>query len=222
MPNLLNEIEEGVLEKSISYLFPTPIGEFQIPQAEVMNPGLRREILEREQIEPSQAYANAGGWHSTKDLLGWGGQEIDMLHQSLLEAVKQMHISILQSSSTSPSATNVDFRAVAWANVSRFGHYHRGHNHPGSVWSGVYYVDPGGEVAEQPLSGVLELPDPRTHANMVPIPGDPFGQRALVQPKAGAMIVFPSWFQHAVLPYYGKGERISIAFNVGIAGASTT
>ena len=28
------------------------------------------------------------------------------------------------------------------------------------------------------------------------------------------MLVFPSWVRHYVTPYHGRGERISIAFNV--------
>jgi hypothetical protein len=31
------------------------------------------------------------------------------------------------------------------------------------------------------------------------------------------MILFPSWLQHAVRPYQGHAQRISIAFNLGIA-----
>jgi hypothetical protein len=49
---------------------------------------------------------------------------------------------------------------------------------------------------------------------MVPTPGDPFGQKALVRPRAGAMVVFPGWMYHFANPYLGQGERISIAFNV--------
>ena len=28
------------------------------------------------------------------------------------------------------------------------------------------------------------------------------------------MLVFPSWHQHMVHPFFGTGERISIAFNI--------
>jgi hypothetical protein len=30
------------------------------------------------------------------------------------------------------------------------------------------------------------------------------------------MLLFPAWLSHGVLPYYGTGERISIAFNLRI------
>ncbi|MCP4201431.1 MAG: hypothetical protein GY769_05790, partial [bacterium] len=32
----------------------------------------------------------------------------------------------------------------------------------------------------------------------------------------GMIIMFPSWLQHAVRPYRGNRERISIAFNLSL------
>jgi hypothetical protein len=49
---------------------------------------------------------------------------------------------------------------------------------------------------------------------MVPTPGSPFGQRAVVRAEAGTMVVFPSWLYHFVNPFYGDGTRVSVAFNV--------
>jgi hypothetical protein len=49
---------------------------------------------------------------------------------------------------------------------------------------------------------------------MVASPGNKFGQRVIFRPEAGMMVVFPSWLYHFVNPYFGDGERISIAFNV--------
>jgi len=34
-----------------------------------------------------------------------------------------------------------------------------------------------------------------------------------IKPEVGTMIIFPNWLKHAVLPFYGEGERRSIAFN---------
>ena len=33
-------------------------------------------------------------------------------------------------------------------------------------------------------------------------------------PRPGLIMLFPSWLQHQVRPYWGQGERISIAFNL--------
>ena len=34
-----------------------------------------------------------------------------------------------------------------------------------------------------------------------------------VKPEVGTMLIFPNWLKHAVMPFYGEGERRSIAFN---------
>ena len=52
---------------------------------------------------------------------------------------------------------------------------------------------------------------------MIPIPGDPFGEKLRFDPEVGMMLVFPSWLQHFVDPFFGENERISIAFNVLIS-----
>ena len=78
-------------------------------------------------------------------------------------------------------------------------------------------VSPGrreGVDPDHPLSGLLELLDPRPFTEMVATPGEPFGQKAIIKPEAGAMVLFPGWLYHFVNPYFGEGERISIAFNV--------
>ena len=68
--------------------------------------------------------------------------------------------------------------------------------------------------------GLLELLDPRPFTEMVNTPGEPFGQKAIIRPRSGAMVIFPGWMYHFVNPYQGEGERISIAFNVRAAETS--
>lgn len=205
------------MDKAISLLFPTPIGEFHVPESAAVNAALKRLILEREQAEPSSPKANVGGWHSRPNLLEWPEPEIAALRGWIMEAVNHMvgaGLKMAEQMGRKEKPRPGRLAAQAWANVSRAGSYHRTHNHPGSAWSGVYYVEAGDESPDAPLSGVLELPDPRPYANMTSTPGDPFGQKVLVRPKNGTIIMFPGWLPHFVNPYVGPGERISIAFNV--------
>ena len=37
--------------------------------------------------------------------------------------------------------------------------------------------------------------------------------RQILDPQPGTMVALPSWLQHHVHPYFGPGERISVAFN---------
>lgn len=198
----------AALERQVAQAYATPIGRFRFPGAEAMNRELRRIVLEREAAQPSDDFANVGGWHSKMDLWDWPHPEINQLKPVILEAVR--HMMAVGAGGQLPAGR---VSVKAWANVSRRGNYHRVHNHPNSSWSGVYYVDAGG-TAPHPLSGVLELCDPRPFTEMVNTPGDPYGKRAIFQAEAGTMVLFPSWLYHFVNPFQGDGERISIAFNV--------
>src|SRR5262245_44211320 len=198
-----------IMERQVALAYPTPIGRFRIPDAGDVNRELRRLIMEKEAVEPSDDYANVGGWHSRSNLLDWPQPEVAALKGWILEAVRHM-----VAASTDGKSVTGRVSVVAWANVARQGHYHRVHNHPSSAWSGVYYVHVGPDAPGQPLSGVLELCDPRPFTEMVATPGSPFGQRAIFRPEPGMMVLFPSWLYHFVNPFQGDGERISVAFNV--------
>ncbi len=49
---------------------------------------------------------------------------------------------------------------------------------------------------------------------MVSLPGMRFAWRQVIAPEPGMMAVVPSWLKHYVDPFFGKLERISVAFNV--------
>ena len=103
---------------------------------------------------------------------------------------------------------------TAWANINRDGNYNVLHSHPGNHWSGVYYIDAGEPDPAHPLSGAFEFHDPRGGATALPVPGFDFGHKQVIQPEAGMMLMFPSWHQHMVHPFRGRGERIVVAFNI--------
>lgn len=89
----------------------------------------------------------------------------------------------------------------AWATV----HYdcisHLPHTHPENALSAVYYVSVPDDA------GPIIFSDPRG-----PLP--PFDNTVTVFPKAGDLLIFPSWLLHQVGPTRGLQERISIAFNI--------
>ena len=39
-------------------------------------------------------------------------------------------------------------------------------------------------------------------------------QSVVMQPKVGRQLMFPSWLQHMVYPFFGKGERRTVAANL--------
>jgi uncharacterized protein (TIGR02466 family) len=192
---------------------PTLIGRMQISDPAMTNEQLTALVLERERSSPSHDHANFGGWHSRSDLLDWPGEAVIRLRGWITESLQQM----VQASAQLPEsqARNApprgSFHVSAWANVARRGNYHRMHNHPASAWSGCYYVT--GTGSDDPLAGVLEFYDPRSFTEMVEVPGSPYGQRMLIRPTPGLLVMFPSFLYHFVHPAAADTPRISIAFN---------
>ncbi len=197
----------------VSLAFATLIGRFQLPETDSINSELTSIILEQESKTPSQDYANLGGWHSATDFLDWPAEPVNQIRTWITEALNQMVQATLQLPEVQgrPGQPRGGFMVSAWANVSRRGNYHRMHNHPSSAWSGCYYVTSNSRPDS--LAGVLEFYDPRPFTEMVATPGNPYGQRMLIRPSPGLMVLFPSWLYHFVHPCDADNPRISIAFN---------
>lgn len=203
------------LKNGLVLAFPTPILRQTLEDADRINKNLKKTILERAAKEESAARHLVGGWRSRDDLLGWPGKEADELKGVVNRAIARL----TQLTMGAPGkAIRGEITAVAWANVCRKGDYIRQHIHPYSNWSGVYFVSGEKEVADNPDSGVLELIDPRGGAGVLETPGNPFGGTFRIKPAPGLLVVHPGWLAHFVNPYGGRGERVSVGFNVFIKG----
>ena len=108
-----------------------------------------------------------------------------------------------------------------WANVQRKGGSNAAHPHPGSFWSGVYYVDVG-DMSQGQRGGELQLFDPRGCLPRMLAPYLRYsmselhdaGRNISFTPSAGQCVLFPGWLFHAVNFYTGSTPRISVAFNL--------
>lgn len=198
-------------QRDLSLSFATPIARMRLKEADDINPGIRQAILEREAASTGELRSNVGGWHSDDDLLDWPGREFELLKATVRDA-----IIVMTKLTAGRENFEIRMKLTAWANVMRDRGYHQPHTHPRSHWSGVYYVDVGRPDPDWPKSGKIEIQDPRERTEMFRMPDDPYGQTAEFSAEAGAMIVWPSWLLHWVNPFYGAGERISIAFNARI------
>lgn len=171
---------------------------------------LKSLVLDHAETGKNVKKSNEGGWHSDEDLLSWGGPAIAQLSQWITAASQDMTTAI-----SGGQVYRGKLELNAWANLNQTGQYNAMHTHPSCVWSGVFYAEAGDPpTPEHRKSGVIEFLDPRAGAEMVITPGIPFGQSKVFAPKNGQMIMFPSWMKHMVHPYWGDGDRVSIAFNV--------
>jgi uncharacterized protein (TIGR02466 family) len=198
--------------------FATPILTVDVPDAAAMNAELSRVLLAREKEQPSKSHSTLGGWQSTWDVDTWAG----------VGAVRLLAIgrNVANRATVDREGRPVSivWRSNMWANINRSGHGNEFHSHPGSFWSGVYYVDDGGVSDDPSLGGELEFMDPRAPGAAMYAPqlafalpgGLSVGANEVVRPKAGRLIMFPAWLLHQVRPYTGSAQRISIAFNLSL------
>ena len=201
------------LSKSLAMMFATPIAVHQWPDSEAINAELAELVLAKEGEEGGVQLSNVGGWHSNPDFFSWDAACIRTIGDRIVRMVAEMtRVTMAQQI----AGRNFNFALKGWANVNRDGSYNLVHNHPNHVWSGTYYVATGEPAADDKFNGRLELLDPRNGVGLFGIGGHSMGTRCLIEPKAGGMVVFPSWLNHQVHPFRGTGARISIAFNVQI------
>lgn len=200
----------------VEMTFAVPLMLRRIEGAELVNEGLRRIVLEHEKAEPGTTKSNFGGWHSAGNMLDWPGEEVLTLKQWIREAVEYMCSLPARRDASAPKATS--YAATAWANVNRNGNYNNLHNHPRQHWALVYYVTLGEETPGFKNNGRLEIRDPRPGSRFYNPPGYRFGLSKIVNPRPGLMLMFPAWVEHWVHPFFGTGDRISIACNIKIKG----
>ena len=198
--------------------FATPIIVVDLPDGAQLNTALIPVLLKRESEQPSESRSTLGGWQSSLDLDKWAGAPAI----KLLAIARNIANRITTDRAGKP--VTILWQANMWANINRSGHGNEFHSHPGSFWSGVYYVDDGGVSANPALGGELEFMDPRGPAPAMYAPHLAFalpgglsaGTNQTIVPKAGRLVMFPAWLLHQVRPYLGSEQRISIAFNLSL------
>ena len=206
------------LDINVRGLFATPVAALEVPDAEARNAALRDVILRRRDDGDAVQASNAGGWHSDRDILSWGGAPV----REVLGIARELANRLSADRDGNPVAPS--WKTQAWANVNGPGDSNICHYHPGSFWSGTYYVDDGGAASDDTLGGEFEMLDPRGPGPGMHAPAlrfaDPASRSAgsaeTIRPRPGLLFLFPSWLLHQVRPYRGTGLRISIAFNFGL------
>jgi len=182
--------------------FPTPIYIADIKHP-TLNQELERDIVAWSKQDKGVVRTNVQGWHSTTDMaeLPQFKKLVDMLYACQKTIYEQEYYK------SEPVLGNM------WANINPPGGMNRAHQHPNSLWSGVYYIKaPKG-------SGNLKIDDPRSSAAMCrPNQKDVEKPIRLLretdyEPIAGRCIMFPSWLMHCVDPNESNDIRISVSFN---------
>ena len=182
--------------------FPTPIYIADIEHP-TLNQELERDILAWSNKDKGMTRTNIKGWHSGIHMheLPEYKKLVDMLYACQKTIYDQEHLD------SEPVIGNM------WANINPPGGMNRAHQHPNSLWSGVYWI-------KTPKNcGDLKIDDPRSSAAMCRPRQKPGEMPARLyrethyKPIAGRCIMFPSWLMHCVDPNESNDIRISVSFN---------
>lgn len=191
--------------------FPTPIVTHLWPNSESLNSELCQLINKLAQESQSQQNSNVGGFHSNTQFIHTQAGPVIQIKNRILQLAQVMG----EYYGLSKDAA-LDANLAGWANLMTNGNYHRLHSHPDCHWSGVYYVSTGKLIPDAKPNGNLQFQDPRSGANRLIVRGLEMVPAVTIAPTPGLMVMFPSYLEHYVHPFFGEGSRISIAFNLRI------
>lgn len=198
--------------QGIQPLFYSPLSIFTLEDAGALNAELLDEINVMRSHSPGLDRSNWQGWHSNDDFFERSEPGCQVLRKHIVDAIQQC------TSAVSPGFdfSLYDIQGEGWVNVLGRGGLNTPHDHPAWVWSGCYYVSvPDGD---KELSGNIEFFDTRTNVRTLTVDGAAcFASKFQMKPKAGMLLMFPSYLRHWVYPNESDEERVSIAFNVRFA-----
>ena len=186
------------------YHFPTPVYIQEIPNANELNFHLEKNILQWQKEDPKGvSKTNVNGWHSATDMNK--KPEYDPLTRELFNMQNKIFEKELLTDK--PALGNM------WANINYKGGFNRPHLHPNSLFSGVYWVkapkNSGDLMLYEPRPGV-QTTMPNRKKGKLP---HELWRQVYYTPKAGTIVMFPSWLWHEVKPNESQDIRISISFN---------
>ena len=183
-------------------LFPTPVYIADIEHP-TLNQNLEKDIIAWSKEDKGIKRTNVKGWHSTTNM--HERPEFKKLVNMLYACQKTIYEQEYYESE--PVLGNM------WANINPPGGMNRAHQHPNSLWSGVYWI-------KTPKNcGQLKIDDPRSVACMTrprqkdTKKPDRLWRETHYEPIAGRCIMFPSWLMHCVDPNESNEIRISVSFN---------
>lgn len=199
--------------KNIQVLFPTYLYRGKLKQAARLNKDLAPEIEALERMDQHglrwsrKNYVGGYSSYSSMCQLHQTSPNFSELEKALAPHLKK-YIEQLQWQLMGRKIV----MTTCWANSMGAGTYHTLHLHPGSVVSGVYYVDlPRG-------SSALKIEDPRMSMLMAAPPrksSAPESEQNYLHLEAlpGEFFLFESWMRHEVPPHRGSLRRVSVSFN---------
>ena len=188
--------------------FSTPVWITEINNSENINTELKNFIYKEKEKNPKGTNkSNVNGWHS---------EEFDLKNESLKNFISEISKNIGKAIKDMDWDLETQIVKITsmWSIINNKDAFNERHHHGNSALSAAYYVK-----AEQ-NAGNIVFYDPR-QANVFHHPSSKQvnsvnAQVQSVTPKAGTLVLFPSYLEHKVNPNLSNNERIVISFNVAL------
>ena len=188
--------------------FSTPVWIDQINNFESVNSELKNYIYKEQEKNPDGIKkSNFNGWHS---------EGFDLKNENLKNFINE--ISKFIGVAVNDMGWDLEAQIVKitnmWAIINKNKAFNERHHHGNSSLSAAYYVK-----AEKNAGNIVFF-DPR-QANVFHHPSakkanDLNGQIKSITPKAGTLVLFPSYLEHKVEENLSNEERIVVSFNVSL------
>lgn len=193
---------------SMTMAFASPVFRFQIPNAETLNAMLEEESLAMREKSSGMKRSNRQGWHSDTDLM----ERTELGLSKLAKIIENSTHAASKAIAPEFDATEYTFSASGWININPQHGYNVPHRHIGAAWSGCYYVTV--PKMEDGPSGSIEFVSPVIYPRELKVfNATCYKDNLTMRPKAGDLLLFPSYLMHWVYPNEVDEERITIAFN---------
>ncbi len=220
------DLSRGLRVAQVEFRFPTPILNCVYARFEALNPRL---VAVADRVVREQGHV-AG---SLED----GGSTPHDLHLDPDPAVQELRAFVEQAVAHVTAVEKVEARGLSaldgpdwldrvhvremWLSRVVPGNMVLPHAHADALWSGVYYVDPGGDPDE--VGGRFHVLSPAPGAARTGSAAVSWADATIAyDPLPGLLLVFPGYLQHFVDVYRGARPRLAVAFNAAILGAAVT
>jgi uncharacterized protein (TIGR02466 family) len=190
-------------------IMPIFINFLAVDSLRLDNDRIEKFCLEQKKSSPGRIVSNSGGWQSEN--LDLATPELAELFAEVGKRLDEIHRYFEFSAPLRQVITE------AWININQKGHFNNSHDHPGSLFSVVYYVKGGADKGELELKTPIAPHTYTISSEMVGSYNAFTGHAMVIPPVTGDLLIFPSWILHRVNMSQSQEDRISIAFNTRAA-----
>jgi uncharacterized protein (TIGR02466 family) len=197
-------------EPEARFIFPNPFLTVRLDDSEALNRDLLKEIAKRQKAESGIGRSNQMGWHSATDLF----ERKEPAHARLAAELRAI-VAACTAKVMPDVPKDLLVRHEGWINLSPTYALNAPHDHPGSFWSGTYYIKvPPPDDPTDKYSGAIEFIDPRGSMGTNSRIETAFTRsKFTVRPAAGTCLLWPSYLKHWVHPNRSSEDRVTVAFN---------